>query len=53
MLKNFLGELYDLDEIERRRRKPLTEIPVANSPADLEHLIFSALRFTEADKRSI
>jgi len=51
-LKGFLGELYDLDEIERWRQKPLTG-PVVNSPADLEHWIFSALRFTEADKRSI
>jgi hypothetical protein len=53
-LKGFLGEMYDLDAIERRELKlKTTERPVINNPSDLETFMFTALRFTEADKRSL
>ncbi len=52
-LKGFLGEMCDLDEIERIIRNPATPIAFINGPAAREHFMFDALRFTEADKRSI
>jgi hypothetical protein len=52
ILKGFLGEVYDLDQCERMMRRP-TNDKVATSYAEFDHLMFSSLRFTEADKRSI
>jgi hypothetical protein len=53
-LKGFLGEMYDLDEIEYREfERKTTTRPTVNNASDLEELMFTALRFSDKDKRSI
>jgi hypothetical protein len=54
MHKNFLGELYDLDEIEARTKKVRqTNKPVIDNHEAMENAMFGALRFTENDKHNV
>ena len=53
MLQNVLGNHQDLDCIEKRQSTPITDAHVIKTPSDLDHFMFSTLRFTPADKASI
>ena len=49
-----LGEMYNLDVIEKRRKNDgNSEAPVIDSAAALDSFMFQALRFTDLDKLSI
>jgi hypothetical protein len=47
------GNQYNLDEIQRTFGRDLPEAPVIDSNEALEHSMFSSLRYSERDKRSI
>jgi hypothetical protein len=50
---SMLGNLYNLDVIEKWQNRPTEDKPVIDSHEALEQAMFSSLRFTERDKHSI
>ena len=53
LLQSVIGQHLDLDEIERFQRDKHAPGPPINSMAEMDTHMFTALRFTDRDKRSI